>query len=428
MDLLDLITGVSIDSKGIYQFNDEYNMKIYAKQGDNATLNSKVLIKRREDSKYDISYIQDSPTIPLSSRDDIQVTLIPDTEEDTIDIKTNPVLYARKSTVLFSSGSEIILNSYLGHTYLELRNSDIKSSSVINSILINNMKHIVRIDDEENASFSILDDKTDLELAVIEKTDGKLNIEVIGIVNESILNSSISVDIDGSLYKCNINSDLILDELGASPSSNIYSLEKVETKHGIFFNGKEVTPKLNGKDLSRVMYNGKKIWPATASGPTMQEAWVDAGFAELIGSNRVRFMLNDQSEFTLPVVSDSNKLTSLVSAFGMAQSSKITIDGVDFSGVTDMSNMFNTCNSSNILLTNIGASKVTNVSYMFANCPNLLSVSLKGIDFSNVTNKSGMFQGSQFLNTIYCDSATQDWLTQNETEIGLPAMISFMPI
>lgn len=25
-------------------------------------------------------------------------------------------------------------------------------------------------------------------------------------------------------------------------------------------NNKEITPKLNGKDLSRVMYNGKKIW------------------------------------------------------------------------------------------------------------------------------------------------------------------------
>lgn len=29
----------------------------------------------------------------------------------------------------------------------------------------------------------------------------------------------------------------------------------------IYQNGKEITPKLNGKDLSRVMYNGKKIWP-----------------------------------------------------------------------------------------------------------------------------------------------------------------------
>lgn len=29
----------------------------------------------------------------------------------------------------------------------------------------------------------------------------------------------------------------------------------------IYQNGKEITPKLNGKNLSRVMYNGKKIWP-----------------------------------------------------------------------------------------------------------------------------------------------------------------------
>lgn len=29
----------------------------------------------------------------------------------------------------------------------------------------------------------------------------------------------------------------------------------------IYQNGKEITPKLNGVDLSRVMHNGKHIWP-----------------------------------------------------------------------------------------------------------------------------------------------------------------------
>ena len=29
----------------------------------------------------------------------------------------------------------------------------------------------------------------------------------------------------------------------------------------IYFNGKEITPKLNGVNLSRVMYNGKQVWP-----------------------------------------------------------------------------------------------------------------------------------------------------------------------
>lgn len=28
----------------------------------------------------------------------------------------------------------------------------------------------------------------------------------------------------------------------------------------IYFNGKEITPKLNGVNLSRVMYNGERIW------------------------------------------------------------------------------------------------------------------------------------------------------------------------
>lgn len=40
----------------------------------------------------------------------------------------------------------------------------------------------------------------------------------------------------------------------------------------IYQNGKEVTPKLNGKNLSRVMYNGKKIWPATALGIKPEDA------------------------------------------------------------------------------------------------------------------------------------------------------------
>lgn len=34
----------------------------------------------------------------------------------------------------------------------------------------------------------------------------------------------------------------------------------------IYQNGKEVTPKFNGKNLSRVMYNGNKIWPIAPSG------------------------------------------------------------------------------------------------------------------------------------------------------------------
>lgn len=35
----------------------------------------------------------------------------------------------------------------------------------------------------------------------------------------------------------------------------------------IYQNGKEITPKLNGKDLSRVMYNGKQIYPERIGNP-----------------------------------------------------------------------------------------------------------------------------------------------------------------
>lgn len=30
----------------------------------------------------------------------------------------------------------------------------------------------------------------------------------------------------------------------------------------IKFNGKDITPRFNGKDISRVMYNGKQIYPS----------------------------------------------------------------------------------------------------------------------------------------------------------------------
>lgn len=39
----------------------------------------------------------------------------------------------------------------------------------------------------------------------------------------------------------------------------------------VYQNGKEITPKLNGVDLSKVMYNGKQVWPKIATGITLAD-------------------------------------------------------------------------------------------------------------------------------------------------------------
>lgn len=50
----------------------------------------------------------------------------------------------------------------------------------------------------------------------------------------------------------------------------------------IKYNNKEITPKLNGKDLSRVMYNGKKIWPTESDIVESK----DANYADICVANK----------------------------------------------------------------------------------------------------------------------------------------------
>lgn len=45
----------------------------------------------------------------------------------------------------------------------------------------------------------------------------------------------------------------------------------------IIYNGKEITPKVNGKSLSRVMHNGAKIWPTLLG---IKELWIDTKLCE----------------------------------------------------------------------------------------------------------------------------------------------------
>lgn len=57
----------------------------------------------------------------------------------------------------------------------------------------------------------------------------------------------------------------------------------------IYFNGKEITPKLNGVNLSRVMYNGKQVWPKLNNVVEIQLADTVAGDICVWDGSKKRF-------------------------------------------------------------------------------------------------------------------------------------------
>lgn len=61
--------------------------------------------------------------------------------------------------------------------------------------------------------------------------------------------------IDGNIVAYGINSDSSGDFL------NLPTILVSVSKTGIYQNGKSITPKISGQNVSRVMYNGGKVWP-----------------------------------------------------------------------------------------------------------------------------------------------------------------------
>ena len=77
------------------------------------------------------------------------------------------------------------------------------------------------------------------------------------------------------------------------------------------------------------------------------------------------------------------------------------LKGLDTSNVTSMSSMFDSCSSLTSLdLSNFNTSKVTDMSAMFNGCSSLTSLDLSNFDTSNVTSMYEMFNGCSSLTTL----------------------------
>ena len=76
--------------------------------------------------------------------------------------------------------------------------------------------------------------------------------------------------------------------------------------------------------------------------------------------------------------------------------------GIDMSNVTNMSYMFNSCTklTSVDFGTDFNTKNVTNMAQMFNNCTSLTSLDVSNFDTSNVTNMSGMFSSCRALTDL----------------------------
>lgn len=76
--------------------------------------------------------------------------------------------------------------------------------------------------------------------------------------------------------------------------------------------------------------------------------------------------------------------------------------GIDMSNVTNMSYMFNSCTklTSVDFGTDFNTKNVTNMAQMFNNCTSLTSLDVSDFDTSNVTNMSGMFSSCRALTDL----------------------------
>ena len=81
----------------------------------------------------------------------------------------------------------------------------------------------------------------------------------------------------------------------------------------------------------------------------------------------------------------------------------IGLEYLNTENVTDMSGMFNgSYQLQSLDLSNFNTSKVTDMSYMFCDCGALTSLDLKRFNIGNVTTVVDMFKFCSRLATIYC--------------------------
>ncbi|WP_295157501.1 BspA family leucine-rich repeat surface protein, partial [uncultured Ruminococcus sp.] len=94
---------------------------------------------------------------------------------------------------------------------------------------------------------------------------------------------------------------------------------------------------------------------------------------------------------------DTSNVTNMKSMFRECTGlTKLDLSGFDTSNVTDMSNMFNSCEKLTALdISGFNTGKVTKMNAMFYHC-----TALTGLDLSSITEKPGMFNECNSLNTL----------------------------
>jgi hypothetical protein len=125
--------------------------------------------------------------------------------------------------------------------------------------------------------------------------------------------------------------------------------------------------------------------------PTIQKAWVDAGYFEWTNANKNALKITSlglEQEY-LPDVSDGEQIISANMMFFAAKNLK-EVPRFNTVNITDFKHMFSECRSlTSIPL--INTAKGTDFRFMFANCSSLISIPL-----INTTN--GIHLGSMFIN------------------------------
>ncbi|MFV0420062.1 MAG: BspA family leucine-rich repeat surface protein [Dysgonomonas sp.] len=202
-----------------------------------------------------------------------------------------------------------------------------------------------------------------------------------------------------------------------------------------YYNRQQTTKLLANFELSE----GDKTFIAqlypknNVSLPTIQEAWVDAGFFVWTDGTKTALQITElgQQQEYLPDVSDGEQLTTVNKLFQFSRirtmplfnTSNVTdfgwmfwacnflteIPDFDTSNGTDFNGMFAYC-SSLINFPNIDTSKGTNFNSMFAYCDSMRDI--PHIDTSKGTDFGGMFYGNPELCSI------SDFDTSKGTDFG----------
>ncbi len=177
------------------------------------------------------------------------------------------------------------------------------------------------------------------------------------------------------------------------------SFDKTTQAYGLFRDAEIKTLKLNGCDMSHVVYTGINTGENNHKDPMFMGATINTinfeGWKINIGDGSYMF-----SDFvtTSELVFDKNtqKMTSSVSKtnnmFANCNAKKIELEGYDLSGVTNSSYMFQSARTDNLSLKNTIMSHANNNAQFMFYAAVVKNIDLSGFDISGVSNAKYMFK------------------------------------